>query len=288
MRHAFMLAALLAGCGGATAPAKPVLKFTAIPGDRTTELREKFAPFAKHLSERLGVQVEYVPTADYSASVDAFANGQVHLAWFGGLTGVRAAQAVPGARAIAQGKVDPNYHSYFIVNKATGIEPGEGFPTALGGRKFTFGSESSTSGRLMPEFFIRKHTGKSPKEFFGWEMSFSGNHEKTAELVQAGTFDGGAIDYKTYDRLVAEKKIDPAVCRVVWKTAPYPDYHWMAHPDLDKLCGAGFTEKLQAAMVAITDAKLLEAVNRKEGLIPAKNEDWNVLRDLARELGLVR
>jgi len=284
MRHAVILfPALLLACD--SKPAAPaVLKFTAIPGDRTTELREKFAPFEKYLSDTLGVKAEYVPTADYNASVDAFVNGQVQLAWFGGLTGVRAGLAVPGARAIAQGKVDPEYHSYFIAHKDAGVDLSDGFPTGLAGKKFTFGSESSTSGRLMPEYFIRHSTGKSPREFFGAEMSFSGNHEKTAQLVTAGTFDAGAIDYKTYDRLVAEKKIDPAVCRIVWKTPPYPDYHWMAHPSL----GDATVAKLQAALIAIKDDNLLEAINRKEGLIPAKNEDWNALRDLARELGLVR
>ena len=101
-------------------------------------------------------------------------------------------------------------------------------------------------------------------------------------------FQAGAIDYKTYERLVAEKEIDPEKCRVIWETPPYPDYNWTAHPDLEKQFGDGFTDRLQAALIELKDPALLRAINRPEGLIPAKNEDWDGLRELARELGLVR
>ena len=283
----------LSACGGAegdtstSAPSK-TLYFTAIPGDDVTQLQEKFAPFEKHMSAALGVDVKYRPAADYSASVESFISGDVHLAWFGGLTGVRARNAISGARAIAQGKADPEYHTYFIAHKDSGLKKGDSFPKDLAGKKFTFGSQSSTSGRLMPEHFIRLNSGKSPTDFFGAPASFSGSHEKTAQLVQAGTFQAGAIDYKTYDRLVAEKKVDPATCFVIWKTPAYPDYNWTAHPDLEEIFGAGFIEKLQKALIAVKDPALLKAVNRPEGLIFAKNEDWNHLAKLAKELNLLR
>ncbi|MEN8151638.1 MAG: putative selenate ABC transporter substrate-binding protein [Planctomycetota bacterium] len=284
---AVVFAAGLPACGGESAVA-PVLKFTAIPATSTTELAAKFQPLALHLSRELGVTVEYVPTRDYAASVEAFINGDVQLAWFGGLSGVRARRAVAGARAIAQGKVDPEYRSYFIANASAGISPSDTFPTALADKAFAFGSKGSTSGRLMPEHFIRKHTGKSPREFFGKEMFFSGAHDKTAQLVQAGTFDAGAMDYRTYDRMVAEGRIDPAKCVVIWKTPVYPDYNWTAHPDVDEAFGAGTIGRLRAVLIGITDRELLAAVNRPEGLIPAENEEWDALAELAESLGLLR
>ncbi len=273
------------GCGNSGA--EPVLKFTAIPGDNTTELAAKFKPLEKYLSEKLGVKVQYVPTADYAASVSSFVNGDVHLAWLGGLTGVRVRLKVSGARAIAQGEVDPEYHTYFIAHKDSGLEPGDEFPGDLRGKTFTFGSAGSTSGRLMPEYFIRKHSGMTPKEFFGTEAHFSGSHEKTAQLVAAGTFQAGAIDYKTYDRLVAAKKIDPEFCHVIWTTPPYPDYNWTAHPDLETRFGKGTIDRLQKIMIGMTDPELLRAINRKK-LIPAKNEEWDDLAGLGRKLGLLR
>jgi len=287
-----LVAAALFGClacadEGGTGEVK-TLRFTAIPATGTTDLAEKFRPVVLHLSKELGMPVEYIATADYAASVEAFINGDVHLAWFGGLSGIRARKAVHGARAIAQGKVDPEYRAYFIANRETGIAPGDSFPMAIRGRRFTFGSKGSTSGRLMPEFFIREHTKMSPKAFFGAEMSFSGSHVRTANLVQAGTFDAGAMDYKTYDRLVAEGRIDPGKCIVIWKTPTFADYNWTAHPDVDRLFGPGAIDRLQAILVGMKDPALLAALNRPGGLIRAANEEWEALARLAEELGLVR
>ena len=293
MRATDVLRSLLVGlpliwplaCGGSPeAGAQRVLAFTAIPDQNTTELREKFEPLAHYLAERLGVAVVYQPTSSYAASVESFRNGDVQLAWFGGLTGVQARAAVPGARAIAQGVVDPTYKSYFIAHASTGLEPSEDFPLGLEGKTFTFGSESSTSGRLMPEHFVREFTGSSPQEFFGAPNSYSGSHDKTAELVEAGTFQAGAINYKTYDDMVAEGRIDPEVCRVIWVSPGYADYNWTARPELDEDYGEGFTERLQRALVELEDPELLAAVSRPEGLIPATNGDFEAIAELAREL----
>lgn len=265
------------------------LVFTAIPNENTTELKQKFDPVAAYLSAQLGVPVEYKPAANYEASVEFFKNGDVQLAWFGGLTGVRARDAVAGATAIAQGLVDPNYHSYFVANPSSGLEPSEEFPMGLAGKTFTFGSKGSTSGRLMPEYFIRQHTGKAPEQFLaGDQMNFSGAHDATAKAVEAGTFDAGAVDYKTYDRMVEEGKLDPAKCRIIWQTPDYADYNWTAHPILEEQFGAGFTAKLQRALIQMKDPALLEAVNRPEGLIASSNADFEGLRELAIEVGLVR
>jgi phosphonate transport system substrate-binding protein len=282
----------LAGCGGessqAAPPAPPVLRFTGIPNENTTELKAKYQPLADHLSRELGVPVEYVPVADYTASVDAFKSGDILLCWFGGFTGLQARQLVPGARVIACGRIDKEFHSYFVANRSLGIEASDSFPKVLAGQKFTFGSPSSTSGRLMPEFFIRKETGLSPAEFFGMEMSFSGSHDKTAKLVEAGTFDAGAMDYATYDRMVKEQKLDPEVCHIVWTTPDYVDYNFTVHPRLEAQYGAGFTEKLQKVLVAIQDPVLLAGMNRPEGLVPATNADFDSLSAAALDAGLLR
>lgn len=277
---------LIAGCGGGQKE-KTVLRYTAIPDQNTTELIQKFAPLTAHLSEVLGVPVEYVPSRDYQASVEMFRAGDIQLAWFGGLTGVQARAAVAGAKAIAQGEADPDYYSYFIANVETGLEPGEAFPVGIADFAFTFGSESSTSGRLMPEFFLKKNTGQSPKEFFGKGFGFSGSHDKTVELVEAGRFPVGVVNYKVYDKRVANGSTDPNKCRIIWTTPTYADYNFTAHPDLETLFGAGFTGKLQAALIGIQDQDLLAALPRKN-LIPAVNEEFEGIAQVARELGMIR
>lgn len=265
----------------------PTLRFSAIPDQNTTELKEKFDALANYLSDQLDVNVQYVPSSDYKASVDAFKNGDIQLAWFGGLTGVQARHAVPAARAIVQGKSDPVFVSYFIAHKDTKLTKSNSFPYALRGKSFTFGSESSTSGRLMPEFFIHRETGESPKDFFGTQPGFSGSHDKTIELVESGQVQAGAVNFKVYERRVAEGKTDPDVCRIVWETPKYADYNFTAHPVLDETYGEGFIEKLQTTLIAIDDAELLSAFPR-EALIEATNEDFAGIESIAKELGFLR
>ena len=173
----------LTSCGPAAQASAGVLYFSAIPDDNKTELRERYDLVTAALSEELGVEFQYRPTSNYDASVEAFKNGDIQLAWFGGVSGVQARIAIPGAQAIAQGAVDPNFLTYFVCHKDVGIAPSEDFPLALKGKTFTFGSRGSTSGRLMPTHFIGKFTGMSPEEFFGAPDRFSGSHDQTALQV---------------------------------------------------------------------------------------------------------
>ena len=284
----------LAACGAPesqtsdeAAPPAPTFRFSAIPDQNTSETQEKLAPLVAHLTESLGVAFEYVPARDYQAAVEMFKNGDVQLAWFGGLTGVQARRAVPGAEAIAQGASDPNFFTYFIAHRDTGLERSEDFPTGLGALTFTFGSESSTSGRLMPELYLRENTGSSPEDYFEHPIGFSGSHDKTVELVESGQFQAGAVNYKVYDQRVADGETDPEVARVIWKTPPYADYNWTVRPDVEATFGEGFLERLRQTLVAIDDPALLVALPR-ERLIPARNEDFEGIRQVAETLGMLR
>jgi len=280
---------LLGGVAGEPARANDetrVLHFSAIPDQDETRLREKFGPVARYLSESLGVPVRYVHATRYSDSVELFKNGDVDLAWFGGLSGVQARHAVPGAHAIAQGVEDPDFYSYFIAHKDSGLAPGDDFPMGLRGKRFAFGSAGSTSGRLMPEHFIRSASGEGPESFFA-ASSFSGSHDRTAELVGSGQFDAGALNYKVYERRVAEGQTDPEEVIVIWRTPPYPDYNFTAHPSLERHFGAGFTARLQRALLDMKAAELLAAFPRS-GFIAAENADFESIRALALELDFIR
>jgi len=294
---ALSAALLLAACGGkpsdapsASGGAEATLHFSAIPGEGDTKLEEKFSRFARYLAAELGVPVEYRAAADYGASVRMFAKGEIQLAWFGGLTGVQARAKVAGARAIAQGAEDPQYYSYFIAHKDAGVEASDSqdvFPKGLEGKTFTFGADRSTSGRLMPEYFIRKFTGKSPRQFFGRAPQFSGKHPLTAKAVEAGTVQAGALSYRTYDKMVADGRLDPEKCRVVWKTPFYADYNFTAHPLLDVRYGGGFIARLQKAILAFDDEDVLENGFQRSKLIGATNEDFQRIGELAEALGFL-
>ena len=279
-----LLAIAVCACNDATAKrGELVFRFSAIPDEKLTEQRERFEPVAEYLADKLGVRVEYREINRYSASVQAFKNGDIQAAWFGGLSGVQARLAVPGSRAIAQGDADPTYYSYFIAHKGSGLEPGPGFPKAAKGKTFTFGSEGSTSGRLMPEFFIREATGQAPNEFFS-RIGFSGTHPRTIAMVNSGTFDIGALNYKVYDKADAVEKANTFI---LWKTPVYTDYNFTVLGDLDATYGAGFTEKLARAFLAMPSDLCEKSFSRRR-MIEAKNSDYRKIEETARSLGLAR
>ncbi|HEX9841492.1 MAG TPA: putative selenate ABC transporter substrate-binding protein, partial [bacterium] len=221
----------------------------------------------------------------YAASVAAFTNDQVQMAWFGGLSGVQARRRVPGSQAIVQGAEDQEFITYFIANTSTGLRESQDFPKGMQGKTFTFGEKGSTSGRLMPEFYIRKAFGKSPEDVFS-RVGFSGDHSKTLALVQSGAYQVGAMNFAVWDNEVKAGHVDPAKVRVIWKTPSYPDYQFTVRGDVDRAYGAGFTARLTKALLDMKDPTLLEAFPRSR-MIPASNDDYGPIEDVGKQIGLL-
>jgi phosphonate transport system substrate-binding protein len=227
----------------------------------------------------------FVPVKSYAATVTAFRNNQIQLAWFGGLSGVRARLLVPGSEAIAQGEEDPEFRTYFIANAGTGLEKADEFPGAIQGKTFTFGSKGSTSGRLMPEYHIRQTFGKAPEDVFS-RVGFSGNHSRTIALVQSGAYEVGAVNYKVWENELKAGKIDPAKVSVIWITPPYPDYQWTIRSDVDKVWGEGFMQRVKQALLNMNDPDLLASFPRTR-FIPASNDDYQPILDTGKAIGLL-
>ncbi len=259
--------------------------FTAIPDEDESRLRARFDKVATYLSEKLGVDVRYVPVKSYAAAVTAFRNDQVQMAWFGGLSGVRARQLVAGSEAVAQGYEDQFFITYFIANTKTGLGESESFPTGIKGKTFTFGSKGSTSGRLMPEFHIREKLSASPDDVFK-KVGFSGDHSRTIALVQSGAYEVGAVNFKVWENEMKAGKIDPSKIKIIWKTPTYPDYQWSLRGDIAKKFGADFKAKVTKALLEMKDPDLLSSFPRKS-FVPASNSDYKPILDVGKSIGLI-
>jgi phosphonate transport system substrate-binding protein len=259
--------------------------FTAIPDEDESRLNARFGKVADYLAETLGIAVEYIPVKSYAAAVTAFRNDQVQLAWFGGLSGVRARALVPGSQALAQGVEDAAFVTYFIAHASTGIAGSKDFPQAIAGKTFTFGEKGSTSGRLMPEFHVREAFGKAPDDVFE-RVGFSGDHSRTIALVQSGAFQVGAVNFAVWENELQAGNIDPAKVHVVWRTPTYPDYQWSIRGDADARFGAGFTDRVRTALLGMKDPDLLASFPRS-GFIPARNADYRPIVDVGKAIGLL-
>lgn len=276
--------------GGEAAAVGP-LGISAIP-DQDPELLNRLYPaMAERFSEATGLEVRYRPVTDYTAVVRAFQRGDIHLAWMGGLTGVQARELVPGADAVVQRDIDADFRSLFIATRDSGIEPFDDVSglTALRGRSLTFGSETSTSGRLMPEYFLEQ-AGVAIDELSG-EPGFSGSHDATIEAVASGAFEVGAVNEQVFAAAQDAGEVDLSGVRVLWRTPGYADYHWLVRPDIDEVYGDGTRQAVIDLLLGLdttdpADAEVLDLFGA-EKFVPADNAAYDELEDVARSLGLV-
>ncbi len=292
-----LLTLLATGCGDATGPpagsgSNRTLKISAIPDQDPAKLATINQAMATYLAGQLGVKVEFVPVTDYAASVSLFKTGDLDMVFFGGLTGVQARRQAPGAVVLAQRDIDAAFQSVFIANAAAGIQPvtDVGQLSVLKGKRFTFGSESSTSGRLMPEYFLDQ-AGLSSDKDLGGPPGYSGSHDKTVDLVQSGTYEAGALNLQVWKARKDKGTVDLAKVTEVFTTPTYHDYHWMAGPKTNERFGAGFTDRLSAALLSLDaedpeQAELLALYGAKR-LVPTNAENYREIEEIGRKLKLV-
>ena len=277
-------ALLVAGCGGGDEPA---LYIGGIPDQDISVLEARFKLLAEYLSEETGADVRYLPSHSYAALVTGWRNDEVQFAWYGGLTGVQARLAVPGSNAVAQRVTDEDFKSVFVAAPDSGIA---GFDD-LRGRTFTFGSESSTSGHLMPRFFLSEAGIDPERDFTG--VAYSGSHDATWKQVEAGAVEAGALNANVWDTRVRDGAVDCTKVDVFFTTPGYVDYHWVVRPGLDDVYGGGFTKRLVDAILKLDaanggrDQEIMDAF-QAERFIPTTNENYRPIETIARSLELIK
>jgi phosphonate transport system substrate-binding protein len=275
-----------------TQPAVKPLTTGAIPDQDPEKLQRLYGKLAQYLEAELKVPVVYKPVTDYTAAVTAFKVEDLDLVWFGGLTGVQARLQVPGASAIAQRDIDANFHSVFIANKQSGVQPIKESKdlTTLKGRTFTFGSESSTSGRLMPQYFLQQ-AGVKLEDFKG-QVGFSKNHDATLQLVTAGSYEAGAMNEEVWQKRLKAGEVDLDKVQVIWRSPAYYDYHWVINPAVQQRYGADFTEKVQAALLKLDpnvpeQKEILELFGAAK-FIPTQNSNYATIEAIGRQIGKIK
>lgn len=263
---------------------KQVFKIGAIPDQSAADLEKGIGGTAKYLREVTGLDVQFVPSVDYAALVTAFERGEIQLVWFGGLTGVQARAVAPGSEAIVQRPMDEKFQSVFICQKDMNLSKIED----VKGKTFTFGSESSTSGSLMPRYFLTQ-AGINPEKDFNGQPNYSGSHDKTIKLVESGAFETGALNIQVWDRLVEEGKVDLNKVKVFYTTPEYFDYHWTIN-DVDKTYGEGTKAKVKDALLKMNSTNQPEVMKffKSDNFIETKDENYKAIEEVAKQLGMVK
>lgn len=280
------LAALLATAAVATLPAHAqtgTLRVSAIPDEAPTELQRKFAPLGEYLKQQTGMNVQFTPVTDYAAVVEGLATNKIDLAWLGGFTYVQARiRTNGGAKPIVQRAEDEAFTSKFIVPADSSAKT----LADLKGKTFAFGAPSSTSGSLMPRFFLLKD-GINPEKDFK-TVAYSGAHDATVAFVAAGRAEAGVLNASVWDKLVEAKNPNAAKVRVLATTPPYFDYNWTVRPGLDP----ALTKKLTDAFLQLDPSKPehkeIMQLQRASKFVPTQSSNYDGIEAAGKSAGLIK
>lgn len=265
----------------APAQAQQVLRVTAIPDESPTELARKAAPLVKYLEAKLGIKVEFTPVTDYAAAVETLINHKVDLAWFGGFTFVQASARSGGkVIPIVQREEDERFRSVFITS-----DPAIKTLADLKGKDVSFGSQSSTSGHLMPRSVLLQ-AGLDPDKDFK-RVAYSGAHDATIAAVAAGKVQAGALNISVWEKFVADKKVDTDKVRVFFTTPPYYDYNWSVSADMPAALRAKLTQAFLALDRQTPEGKEILDLQRATRFVPTRPENYKGIEAAARSASLL-
>ncbi len=270
---------LIAGCR-ANGPSSQTLRISMIPTTDPGKMIREGEPLIAYLQKETGAKVEMTVPTNYAAVVEAIANDQVDIAYFGGFTYVQASKRA-GVIPLVQRDQDQNFHSLFIAHPDSGINS----LSDLKGHTFAFGDVNSTSGHLMPEYFMRE--AKVDLEVIA-KAVYTGGHDGTALAVANQKVDAGALDETVYQKMVADGKLDPAKAKVFFTTPPFFDYVWAARKGLDPKLEEAFASAFLKLDGSDPQQQVVLDFLRAKKYVRASDSDYDKLRQAASDSGLLK
>jgi len=264
------------------ANAEPVLRVSAIPDESPTELQRKFKPLGDYLEKKLGMKVEFTPVTDYAASVEGLVNDKLDMVWFGGFTFVQAkVRSHDKVIPLVQRAEDEKFKSVFITTKADIKSLAD-----LKGKTFSFGSESSTSGHLMPRVYLLAANINPDTDMK--RISFSGAHDATIAAVAGGKVDAGALNASVWDKMLASGKVDTTQVHVFYTTPGFYDYNWTVRSDMDPALRKKLSDAFLALDMNNPQDKVILDLQKASRFIPTQAENYSNIEKAARSAGLLK
>ena len=257
------------------------LRVGLLPGQSIVRLRARFGALLGYLSEETRLEIKFVVATDYSNLLHLFQTHQVDLARFGGFGFVQAYEFYD-AEPLVMREVDTRFTSWFLVRSDSAAQN----ISDMKGKRFAFGSKLSTSGHLMPRYFMNKHQKIIPENYFS-EVRYSGAHYKTVYNIYKGDVDLGVVNPFVVKTMLEDGRLQEGMLRLLWETPPYSDYVWTVHRILDKNIKAQLLNAFLALdLTNEKHKKILEDLN-SSGFLPAGAQDFKSLKEISRSLGLL-
>jgi len=279
--HLFLLViAIACSCGLALSQSAPKLRISMIPTTDPGKMLRDAQPLVDYLEQKTGTKITMTIPTNYAAVVEAMVNDQVDIAHFGGFTFVQIS-ARAGARPLVQREQDQQFHSLFITQPGSSINSLKD----LAAHTFAFGDVNSTSGHLMPEYYMRdaKVDGRVIEKAL-----YTGGHDATALAVANKKVDAGALDENVFQTMMKSGKITDRQVKVFWTTPPFFDYVWAARKGLDPKISESFAKALLDLDARNPQQKVILDFLSAAKYVRANDSDYTKLRQAAKAAGLMK
>ncbi|MCW8880528.1 MAG: phosphate/phosphite/phosphonate ABC transporter substrate-binding protein [Kangiellaceae bacterium] len=202
-----------------------LIRIGVLPDESHERVHQKYEALMDYLSSTVGVKCKLVVPESYDNLLEMFINGDLELAYFGGNTFVQAYSKV-GALPIVMRNIDKEFMSYIVTQEASQFNS----INDLKGKRFSFGSRQSTSGHIMPRYFLAALFEIHPEDYFS-DIVFSPNHNSTLLNVIEGNVEAGVANGLIVDKMMKTIS-EPNKLKIIWRSPPYPDYVWAANNKL--------------------------------------------------------
>ncbi|MEP5763815.1 MAG: phosphate/phosphite/phosphonate ABC transporter substrate-binding protein [Halieaceae bacterium] len=258
---------LLSSCSAELPPLQlQTIRVGLLPDQDLESQRLRYVPFLEYLAQQTGHEIVMASVSNYGELVEQFGRGEIDMALFGGYTYLLARERF-GARPLVLRDNGHRYRSSFIARSddlRVSIEE-------FAGETLVFGSRLSTSGHMMPRYFLSSW-GIDPEQVFA-EPQYSGSHTATIERVLAGQGAIGVGNAAIINEYLDQQGAAAGI-KIIRQTPAYTDYVWAV--------GAGMPAPLE---LAIRDAFLalspveprhaaIMAGTYAEGFLPALRADF--------------
>jgi phosphonate transport system substrate-binding protein len=277
---AVVLLLITVGCTRDGSRTEQVLRVAMIPSTDPGKIVRDSQPLVKYLEKETGARIELVVPTNYAAVVEAIANDRVDIAYLGGFTFVQASRRA-GVLALVQRERDQNFHSVFITQPKSGINT----PADLKGRSFAFGDVNSTSGHLMPAYYMR---AAGVDQAVIAKALYTGGHDATALAVANAKVDAGAMDELVFGNMMKSGKITAEQVRVFYTTPAFFDYVWAARKGIDPKLSQSFADAFLKLDASNPEHKILLDLLNAAKYLRAEDSNYDRLRQAARDEGLLR
>lgn len=278
----FLFVVSLFGCSGEDIDPAPTMKpvvVAVLPDQSKEALLARHMPLLEYLRATTSLDFELEIPLDYADLLEQFDTGDIGLAWFGGLTFTRAeqrSQAVP----LAFRDIDSQFTSCYLSKS-------DEFRTRIrdfAGSEFSFGPYLSTSGHLMPRYFLERD-GIIPEQFFS-STRHSAAHDQTARWVRDGTVNLGVANCIIVQSMLDNGLLSDDDIRVIETTPPYSDYVWAVSSSMDKHTRMLLLDALLALDASLPQHRVILQLQGANAYLPAASEDFVLVRRAAQQLGL--